>query len=353
MPRLPRGEVIDPHQVTIVHAINRTVRRCFLMGDDPISGKNFDHRKVWIETILEQFAAQFGIDLLCYSILSNHYHLILRTRPDVVETWDDTEVARRWLKICPQRKVGSRPAEPSEPELNSIRNCPVKLAEIRKRLCDVSWWMRLLNQRVAQRANKEDEAAGCFWQDRFRAIRIDDEESLLACAAYVELNPIRAAIAETLEQSDFTSVQRRIESKVAASIAVQPASAADRRDAFLARLSIDEGNDATGPCASQAGKRCSDKGLLSMNASEYFQLLDWTARELVPCKRGRTPDSYPPILQRLGLAKSSWCALVQQFDEVFCHVAGRVDRVDQCRSHQTMRRFRVRPIARTLLPAPV
>lgn len=56
------------------------------------------------------------IDLLCFSILSNHYHLILRTRPDVVESWSDTEVARRWLMICPVRKDSQGQALPaSEP----------------------------------------------------------------------------------------------------------------------------------------------------------------------------------------------------------------------------------------------
>jgi len=64
------------------------------MGDDPVSGKNFDHRKVWIEVYLQQFAAAFGIDLLGYAILSNHFHLILRTRPDVVATWDDRKLKR-------------------------------------------------------------------------------------------------------------------------------------------------------------------------------------------------------------------------------------------------------------------
>lgn len=360
MPRLSRAEVIDPRQVTIVHAINRTVRRCFLMGDDPISGTNFDHRKEWIETLLQHFAAHFGIDLLCYSILSNHYHLILRTRPDVVAEWDDTEVARRWLMICPQRKIGALPAQPTQMELNSIRNCPVKLAEARKRLSDVSWWMRLLNQRIAQRANKEDKAQGRFWQDRFRAIRIEDDESLLACAAYVELNPIRASIVKTLEQSEFTSVKRRIDSEVQASCSDPPenrpqpsVSPEQRRDAFLAKLSIDQRNDALRACVSDTGKRCSDKGFLSLSINDYIELLDWTARQIAPDKRGRTPASCPPILKRLGLVKDSWCSLVMQFEEVFCHVAGRVDRVASCRSHQTQRRFRVRPMARTLLPAPL
>jgi len=89
MARLARGEVFYPDEVAISHFFNRTTRRCFLMGQDPISGKNFDHRKVWIEHYLRELAASFGIDLLGFAILSNHFHLILRSRPDVVATWDD------------------------------------------------------------------------------------------------------------------------------------------------------------------------------------------------------------------------------------------------------------------------
>ncbi|MCP4890220.1 MAG: hypothetical protein GY904_26905, partial [Planctomycetaceae bacterium] len=188
--------------------------------------------------------------------------------------------------------------------------------EIRERLSSISWWMRLLNQQIAQRANKEDEAQGRFWQDRFRSIRIDDEESLLACAAYVELNPIRAAIAETLEESEFTSIKRRIESEVASANNTPPVDSSEtldpvqtRRDAFLARLTIDERNNSIGPCPNGLGQRCSDKGFLSLSHSEYFELLDWTARQLAAGKRGRTPASTPPILQRLGLSRESWCSL--------------------------------------------
>ena len=121
-------------------------------------------------------AAGFGIDLLTFAILSNHFHLILRSRPDVVETWDDTEVARRWLILCPvRRSADGGAAEPSEPELNSIRFGADKVKTIRSRLSDISWWMRLLCQRIAQKANFEEEISRKFWEGRFKARRIVNE----------------------------------------------------------------------------------------------------------------------------------------------------------------------------------
>lgn len=165
MSRLARADAFAPDEIAIVHVITRVVRRCFLLGNDPVTKKNFDHRKVWIEDRLQQLAAAFGIDLLAFSCLSNHFHLILRSRPDVVATWDDTDVARRWLLLCPVRKSkDDTPAEPNEFELNSIRHDPERLATIRTRLSDISWWMRLLCQNIAQRANREDGEVGKFFQ---------------------------------------------------------------------------------------------------------------------------------------------------------------------------------------------
>ena len=161
MARLARAEVFAADEVAVVHVISRVVRRCFLLGDDPVTGKNFNHRKGWIEERLRRLAGAFGIDLLAFSCLSNHFHLILRSRPDVVAAWDDTEVARRWLLLCPIRKGDdAAPLEPNEFELNSIRHDPDRLAKIRRRLSDISWWMRLLCQDIAQRANREGGEVG-------------------------------------------------------------------------------------------------------------------------------------------------------------------------------------------------
>jgi len=52
--------LFDPSEVAILHVIGRETRRCFLFGFDPVSGKNFDHRKVWIEEQLKTRGANFA-----------------------------------------------------------------------------------------------------------------------------------------------------------------------------------------------------------------------------------------------------------------------------------------------------
>ena len=382
MSRIARAEVFAHDEVTIIHVMNRVVRRCFLMGDDPVSGKNFDHRKDWIENELRRLSAQFGIDLLDFAILSNHVHLILRSRPDRVKDWDDAEVARHWWFLCPQRKQpdGSA-AEPTQAEIDRIRNDPVKLTNIRQRLSDISWWMRLLCQKIAQMANAEDGEVGKFWQSRYRAVRLLDETAVLAASAYVALNPIRAGIAETLEASDYTSVQRRIEARMAADSPAQAAVATEagavehppgepqptppaaegdsaksqavvqpsEPDGFLAPVSLAERHNPVGSHPSRNGQRCSDKGYLAMTTDEYLALLDWTARQQSGDKRGRTPESLPPVLERLSLSPKAWCVLVSQFGRLFHVVAGRPTVIDETRSRVRQQRYRVKPAARELL----
>lgn len=60
MARVAREEVFSPDEIAVVHVMNRVVRRCFLLGTDPVSGQNYDHRKLWIEDLFQHFAGCFG-----------------------------------------------------------------------------------------------------------------------------------------------------------------------------------------------------------------------------------------------------------------------------------------------------
>ncbi|QXP44786.1 hypothetical protein FM038_012560 [Shewanella eurypsychrophilus] len=68
---------------------------------------------------------------------------------------------------------------------------------------------------MARRANREDGCKGAFWEGRFtyfiyKESSLLDEQALLACMMYVDLIPIRAGISNTLQASDYTSIQERI-----------------------------------------------------------------------------------------------------------------------------------------------
>jgi REP element-mobilizing transposase RayT len=163
-------------------------------------------------------AGIFAVDVLSFAIMSNHLHVVARTRPDLVKTWSDEEVALRWWNLFPQRRRKDRsPEEPTEFELNQIRNDASGLKEKRKRLSNVSWFMKCLAEPIARLGNKEEKVTGHFWEGRFKAQPLLDETAIAACMVYVDLNPIRAGIAKTPEASDFTSVKERVADRQSAS----------------------------------------------------------------------------------------------------------------------------------------
>ena len=327
MARLNRSEIFDPQEVSVMHCINRAVRRAMLCGMDHYSGKSYEHRRDWVKNRLVFLAKHYGIDVLGYAVMGNHLHVILRNRPDVVNTWSDEEVARRIWFLFPKRKEkDGTPCEPKEHELNMLMASRKGMETYRTRLSDISWLMRQLAEHVAVRANREDECTGRFWEGRFKSQPLLDEAAVLACSAYVDLNPVRAQIAETPEESDFTSVQDRIESvKVvrkskAVSVSAQRKLREQLRDRFLSPVQIAERKP--GALPSKLSTRASDKGFLPISLKAYLELVDWTGRQLVRGKRGRIPDNCKPILQCLGLDRNVWCELVRDFGKLFHRVAG-------------------------------
>ncbi len=344
MARQNRRDIFDPNEVGVYHSVQRTVRRAWLCGLDPLSGKSFEHRRTWIQDRLQELSASFGIDCLSFAVMVNHVHVILRNRPDVVAGWSDEQVARRWWQLFPLRKNKDKTAAvPTDSELKLFMT-PARSKQLRSRLSDISWWMRALAEPIARRSNSEDKCTGRFWEGRFKCQKLADETAILACSAYVDLNPVRAGVAEGPEESQYTSVYERIQaekasqkerarakvrkrqvsrsrSKVAAS---ESQAAYVRSDDWLTPVTVDERSAAyRGAMPSETGKRASDKGFLGMSFALYLKLLDWTGRQIRrDNKQGRIPSDLAPILERVGLSGELWCDLVNRFGKIFKRVAG-------------------------------
>jgi hypothetical protein len=116
MPSFARREIVDQDQVGVYHCVARCVRRAFLCGADPLSGKSFEHRKDWVQQRLEELAALFAVDICGFAVLSNHLHLVLRIRPDLAQDWSDEEVVLPWQRLFPWRDDSGASAEPADPK---------------------------------------------------------------------------------------------------------------------------------------------------------------------------------------------------------------------------------------------
>ena len=227
-----------------------------------------------------------------------------------------------------------------------------------------------------------------------------DEAAILACSVYVDLNPIRAGLATTPEESAYTSGCDRIRSMLEISTRLtskdehSSLETCERPDAWLCELTLQE--TATEPAsttavgaasppqesASQAGPvatavadavggsqpsadsgptsgvaapveaprrlhvRASDQGFLPIEVEHYVMLLDWTGRELRADKRGAIPDHLAPIVDRLGLNRSNWVETVRGFGRLFKQAAGRSSSLVDAAACRSRRWFQGKAAAR-------
>jgi REP element-mobilizing transposase RayT len=307
MPK-PRKAQISLDATPYYHCVSRCVRRAFLCGEDALTGKSFEHRRGWIRNKLFELADVFSIDLAGYAIMSNHLHVLLFIDQMTAAQWEPHEVVERWHRLFNGSLLSQRFAAGESLSSAERQILDVQISCWRERLMSISWFMRCLNEPIARQANKEDGCTGRFWEGRYKLHALLDEEALIACLAYIDLNPIRAGMAQTPVDSEYTSIQDRIcqlksSSKVSNSQSDQPK-----------HLSPFVGNY----------RENMPKGL-AFDHKEYLQLVDWTGRAILENKRGFIPNDCPPILQRLEIDKQQWLYMTQHFESKFKGLVGTVN----------------------------
>jgi hypothetical protein len=136
-----------------------------------------------------------------------------------------------------------------------------------------------------------------------------DEAAVLSAMVYVDLNPVRAAMAQDLEDSDYTSIQQRIRETA---------------------LKLSHGNDPLEAVAGVPGT-----GSLAISIAQYLNLVDWTGRQMHPGKRGKAcprldrgiDPERPRILDRLGLTDRGWTTQIKATESDFYRVIGAAESI--------------------------
>jgi len=306
------------------HCISRCVRRAFLCGEDKVSGQSYEHRRGWVEDKLLALSQVFAIDVCAFAVMSNHTHLVLFVDIEQAALWTTKDVIERWHQlfkgtlITQQYLCGDELNEPMQIMLEQTA------AIYRQRLTDISWFMRILNEHIARQANLEDNCTGRFWEGRFKSQALLDEAALMACMAYVDLNPVRANIAPTPEQSNHTSIQLRINAAIKGK---QPT-----------RLLPFVGNP----------RKAIPTGL-PFELTDYIQLLDLTGRCIREDKRGYIENQLPDILSRLNISAKNWLILTTQFRKVFYGAVGHAQALADFCQHQQLKKRATVSICQKLL----
>ena len=284
-----RRQQIALEETSYYHCVSRCVRRAFLCGYDRYAGKDYEHRREWVRARLAQLVEVFSIDLCAYAIMFNHYHVVLRVDQAQARSWSSREVLQRWTQLFSGPEVIHRYLD-GDPVDSEQRHQIERLADTwRERLADISWFMRSLNEPIAREANREDGCKGRFWEGRFKSQALLDEKAVLACMAYVDLNPVRAGMADTPEASAYTSIQQR-----SGALRTHQCRESDH-EVIVPTLA---------PMAEDDNTSC--ETVCEMPLLDYLQLVDDTGRCLRSDKRGAIPLEARPILDRLGIDAESW-----------------------------------------------
>lgn len=307
----PRRKLVCLSDTPYYHVISRCVRRTYLCGIDQSSGKSYEHRRQWIVDRIRILSSLFAIDICSYTVMSNHFHIVLKISPEQSKEWTEDNTLERWTSLfkgpllIQKYKAGK---ELSPAEMSTVKD---SIKVYRQRLSSLSWFMKCLNEPVAREANKEDGCTGHFWEARFKSQALRSEEALLSCMAYVDLNPIRAAMANTPENSDYTSIQERITPRLNLKKAIKQQMAFHTLQKFDLPLKPLLHFQERINSHQQTG--------IIFTLNHYLELVDSTGRAIRDDKRGFIGSDLPPILKRLKVSNKDWMKNVTKFEQGIYH----------------------------------
>jgi putative transposase len=172
----------------VYHVISRTTLQGFVLGDVAK-----DHLLALMKRLSEFYFAE----VLGFSILGNHFHLLVRMHPE--SSYSEEDVRERY-----DRRYGQERAAALDDD---------QMEELRKKMADLSEYVKEIKQDFSRYYNKVHRKKGYFWSERFKSVIVENGETLINCLAYIDLNPVRAGLVTRPEEYRWCSLGYHVQSR--------------------------------------------------------------------------------------------------------------------------------------------
>jgi len=184
----------------IYHCVSRVVDRDFKFGPK--------EKDVFVR-MMREYEAFCGVQVLAFCVMSNHFHVLLEVPPKLkggaVAMTDEVFLAK--IKAM-YSSLHYRDVEQLLERLRKAGSDKAALelkAKYTCRMHDLSEFMKGLKQRFTQWFNGHHGRRGTLWEGRFKSVLVQDGYAARVMAAYIDLNPIRAAMVQKPEDYKWCS----------------------------------------------------------------------------------------------------------------------------------------------------
>ncbi len=192
----------------IYHCVSRVVDRQFVFGRE--------EKDVFVR-MMREYEAFCGVQVLSYCVMSNHFHVLVEVPPkgkgEALKMSDEDFLAKmkamysavyyRDLEHMLER-LRSQGADKAAEELKE---------KYTSRMHDLSEFMKGLKQRFTQWYNGSHGRRGTLWEGRFKSVLVENGHAGRVMAAYIDLNPIRAAMVSKPEDYKWCSYGEAMQPK--------------------------------------------------------------------------------------------------------------------------------------------
>lgn len=200
--RTPRRAVILKNRTQFFHVISRVVDRRKIFGDE--------EKQVFLRMVRRQESFS-GVKVLAYSLMGNHFHLLIEVPVRPVEISDD-EIWERMKLLHSREKIEEFEQELQYHKSQGHGDWVSEFFERQfARMYDLSEFVKEIKQRFSIWFNQRNERKGTLWEERFKSVLIEGQTgALMRVAAYIELNALRAGLVEKFDDYPWCSANEAL-----------------------------------------------------------------------------------------------------------------------------------------------